>query len=62
MVIGEVTVISFLSAAPQWKVKRPKASAEMMRESMPLNSSRNGTKEFDIADRGKQMKENSTVY
>lgn len=60
--IGEVTVLSFLSAAPEWKAKRPKASAEMMRESLPLNNSRNGTKEFDIADTGKQMKENSAVH
>lgn len=48
--------------APEWKVKRPKARAEMMRESMPLNNSRNGTKEFDRADTGKQMKGNSAVH
>lgn len=53
---------SFLSLAPEWKVKRPKARAEMMRESMPLNNSRNGTKEFDRADTGKQMKGNSAVH
>lgn len=62
MVIGEVTVLSFLSAALEWKVKRPKARDEMMRESMPRNNSRNGTKEFDRADTGKQMKGNSAVH
>lgn len=61
MVIGEVTLLSSLSAASEWKVKRPKARTEMVRESMPLNN-RNGTKEFDRADTGKQMKGNSTVH
>lgn len=56
------TVLSFLSAAPEWKVKRPKAIAEMMCWSMPLNNSTNGTKEFDRADTEKQMKGNSTVH
>lgn len=62
VVIGEVTVLSFLSVATEWKVKRPKARAEMMHVSMTLNNSRNGTKEFDRADTGKQMKGNSTVH
>ncbi len=57
-----MTVPSILSAAPEWKVKRAKTRAEMMHVSMPLNNSRNGTKEFDRADTGKQMKGNSTVH
>lgn len=37
------------------------AGSEMARESAPLNNNRNGTKEFDRADRGKQMKATRAV-
>lgn len=56
MVIGEGTVLPFLSVALECSiyniVKRPKARAEMMRVRMPLNNSINGTKEFDRAATG----------
>ncbi len=62
MVIGEVTVLSFFPLLLSGKLKRPKARAEMMHARVPLNNSRNRTKEFDRADTGKQMKGNSTVH
>lgn len=43
-------------------IKRPKARAEMARESTPLNNGRNRTEEFDGADAGKQMKGKSAVH
>ena len=55
-------VLLFLSVTFEWRVKRPKARAEMVRETVPLNNNRNGTKEFDRADTRKQMKGNSTVH